>query len=265
MADSAIEALPQSFTLQIIDSEGEVQGDWICVLDPDTPCTYWSECGEYRVVYDEDSSSDGDQQWLYLGGMFHDRFLAAPGGPERLPRSGWVGVEGGPGEGYTGKLSVGGSAEAAAAEAAGGRNGGGSGDVSWFLGGADSSELAPEGVPAARPLLPPAEAPCGNWCQLRQARCCVGMDTRPLAKVGEGYVAYVDGEGYTNTATRHEGYCPTCRERIEASARKRVAKSTAKADPSGHNELEVDLEQEEADQSEYEYVYVYECPGAQTR
>ena len=37
---SSSDALPQSFTLQIIDSEGEVQGDWICVLDPDTPHTY---------------------------------------------------------------------------------------------------------------------------------------------------------------------------------------------------------------------------------
>ena len=111
---SSSDALPQSFTLQIIDSEGEVQGDWICVLDPDTPHTYWSECGEYRVVYDEDEGGSSDQ-WLYLGGMFHDRFLAAPGGSDRLPRTGWVGVEGGPGEGYTGKLSVGGDAEAAAA------------------------------------------------------------------------------------------------------------------------------------------------------
>ena len=86
---SSSDALPQSFTLQIIDSEGEVQGDWICVLDPDTPHTYWSECGEYRVVYDEDEGGSSDQ-WLYLGGMFHDRFLAAPGGSDRLPRTGWV-------------------------------------------------------------------------------------------------------------------------------------------------------------------------------
>eukprot|EP00937_MAST-01D_sp_MAST-1D-sp2_P001755 g1755.t1 len=217
-----IEPMPKGFELTILDGDGESQGEWVCHLDA---VLYWSECGEYRVEY-----SDDEKCWLYLGGMFHDQYLRAAGEPGHLPRRGWVGCEGGPAEGYSGRLRVMGEEEAdAVADAAA------DGDVSWLLGGGDDGAGGGAGrsAPPPKPLLPPMPAPeCGHMCQLRQARCCAGMDSRPVlaggargtggtgrdgndSTGGGGYESYIDGVGYCMTATRHEGYCPECRERIE--------------------------------------------------
>jgi hypothetical protein len=214
-------ALPPTFTLTILDEDGGEQGDWMCQLEPDTS-SYASECGEFRVSF------DGESCWVYTGGVFADQYLSAPGAAGVLPRGGWVGVEGGPAEGYFGRLAVG--AEDAQFEV--------EGDTAWLGGGArEGGEGAapPPRPPQAPPpgsCLEPAEAPCGNMCEMRQAACCVMMDKRPLALPGEGYESYVDGVGYAMTADRHEWYCPTCRNRVSAE-RAAAAAASGEAPPAG--------------------------------
>ena len=178
------EALPATFTLTILDEDGGEQGDWMCKLEPGTS-SYASECGEFRVSFDDDEGC-----WVYTGGVFADQYLSAPGGAGVLPRAGWVGVEGGPAEGYFGRLAVGAEDAQFVVE----------GDTAWLGGGAREGGEGGEGAaPAPRPpqapppgsCLEPAEAPCGNMCEMRQAACCVMMDKRPLALPGEGYESYV--------------------------------------------------------------------------
>jgi hypothetical protein len=61
----------------------------------------------------------------------------------------------------------------------------------------------------------PVLAPCGHMCELRQPKCCIDGDSRPVPPNGLGYEAYIDGVGFTNTALRHSYYCPSCKMRAE--------------------------------------------------
>jgi len=50
---------------------------------------------------------------------------------------------------------------------------------------------------------------CGhNDCTLLISTCCACSDSRPYA---DGYPVYIDGVGQTNTGTRNQDYCPTCK------------------------------------------------------
>lgn len=68
---------------------------------------------------------------------------------------------------------------------------------------------------------------CGHHCFPSNLKtCCSCEDLRPLA---DGYEAYVDGVGYTMTATRDDAYCPVCNtnnydkwiERVEEQTRRK--------------------------------------------
>lgn len=68
-------------------------------------------------------------------------------------------------------------------------------------------------VPAApRPPYVHGLKTCGHVCMLATKRCCECLDARPHA---DGYEKYVDTVGMTMTGARHDGYCPTCKSRID--------------------------------------------------
>lgn len=52
---------------------------------------------------------------------------------------------------------------------------------------------------------------CGHVCTISSVKdgCCKCADTRPMREEGT-YPAYVDGEGWSDSATRDAGYCPFC-------------------------------------------------------
>jgi len=53
---------------------------------------------------------------------------------------------------------------------------------------------------------------CGHHCYPSKTltKCCSCEDTRPIPAEGGGYECYIDGIGFTTTATRDDGYCPVC-------------------------------------------------------
>mmetsp|Transcript_21208 Transcript_21208/g.24412 ORF Transcript_21208/g.24412 Transcript_21208/m.24412 type:complete len:264 (+) Transcript_21208:111-902(+) len=51
---------------------------------------------------------------------------------------------------------------------------------------------------------------CGHKCQLMYMKfCCECSDQRPVTDI---YDDFIDGVGWSKTATRHAVYCPTCRD-----------------------------------------------------
>jgi hypothetical protein len=51
---------------------------------------------------------------------------------------------------------------------------------------------------------------CGHFCTASSVKegCCECMDKRPICE--DGYLSYIDGEGWGNVASRGAGYCPYC-------------------------------------------------------
>jgi hypothetical protein len=65
---------------------------------------------------------------------------------------------------------------------------------------------------------------CQHYCYpSKLANCCSCEDLRPVA---DGYECYVDGQGYTKTAARDDGYCPVCNTKNYDQWIKRVKKET---------------------------------------
>jgi len=52
---------------------------------------------------------------------------------------------------------------------------------------------------------------CGHCCYPSRTltKCCACEDRRPVIVDG-GYECYIDGIGFTKTASRDDGYCPVC-------------------------------------------------------
>lgn len=52
---------------------------------------------------------------------------------------------------------------------------------------------------------------CGHMCTTSSVKdgCCKCADTRPIREEGT-YPTYIDGDGWSDSATRDAGYCPFC-------------------------------------------------------
>ena len=58
----------------------------------------------------------------------------------------------------------------------------------------------------------PVSRSCGHQCTMTSLElCCYCIDRRPFLLDDSSYPNYVDGQGWTNSATRWEYYCPLCR------------------------------------------------------
>jgi hypothetical protein len=73
---------------------------------------------------------------------------------------------------------------------------------------ADSTSFSNHQVPG----LPHREKKsCDHYCYPSSLKkCCSCEDLRPLSLSECGYDTYVDGQGWTTTAARDDGYCPVC-------------------------------------------------------
>jgi len=95
-----------------------------------------------------------------------------------------------------------------------------SGDA--FVGRRFGTEASPAAIPVSRvpDLIQQSSADrhpsrqikgCGHACSDSSLpRCCACMDRREV-RPENTYPAYVDGVGWTNTASRSAGYCPVCK------------------------------------------------------
>ncbi|XXH05690.1 hypothetical protein Hte_012125 [Hypoxylon texense] len=68
------------------------------------------------------------------------------------------------------------------------------------------------------------EPPCSHWSEseclitVKSRKCCACMDQRPETKSGK-YPMYVDGEGWVESATRWQYYCPNCQKYFDPEAK----------------------------------------------
>ena len=82
---------------------------------------------------------------------------------------------------------------------------------------------------------------CGHYCYPSTlGKCCACEDIRPISSTGF-YERYIDGEGWTTTAARDDGYCPVCNTKNYDKWMKRVKEQTEKKK----------REEEEKNQEEY--------------
>lgn len=75
---------------------------------------------------------------------------------------------------------------------------------------------------------------CNHFCDLspNHKKCCECADTRPHGSV---YYIYIDGFGDSHTTSRHEHYCPVCKNRCAKPNHSHVITTRAAMIRSKHN------------------------------
>jgi hypothetical protein len=84
---------------------------------------------------------------------------------------------------------------------------------------------------------------CDHFCcPSTLQKCCSCEDLRPISDTG-GYDSYVDGQGWTTTAARDDGYCPVCNTKNYDKWMTRVQEETERK--RRHDEEKQRIEQEQ--------------------